>query len=38
LDKAFIVLDGKLRINFRGGVLNTGHESSERTAENTVWI
>lgn len=72
-DETFIVLDGKLRIDFRDGsvelstgemfvvpkgvehkpfaenevkvllieprgVLNTGHESGERTAENDVWI
>ncbi|THK36875.1 cupin domain-containing protein [Ensifer sp. MPMI2T] len=72
-DEAFIVLDGTLRIDFRGGsvtvgpgemyvvpkgvehkpfaqgevkmllieprgILNTGHEGGERTAENDVWI
>jgi mannose-6-phosphate isomerase-like protein (cupin superfamily) len=72
-DETFIVLDGKLRIDFRDGhvdiaagemfvvpkgvkhkpfaegevklllieprgVLNTGHEGGERTAQNDVWI
>jgi mannose-6-phosphate isomerase-like protein (cupin superfamily) len=72
-DETFIVLEGKLRIDFRDGavnlatgemfvvpkgvehkpfadgevklllieprgVLNTGHEASERTAQNDVWI
>ena len=72
-DETFIVLEGKLRIDFRDGavtlaagemfvvpkgvehkpfadgevklllieprgVLNTGHEPSERTARNDVWI
>ena len=72
-DETFIVLEGVLRIDFRGGavhiakgemyvvpkglehkpyaekevhlllieprgVLNTGHEGGERTAENDVWI
>ena len=72
-DETFIVLEGKLRIDFRDGgvdlhagemfvvprgvehkpfadgevklllieprgVLNTGHETSDRTAQNDVWI
>ena len=72
-DETFIVIDGKLRIDFRDGavhlssgemfvvpkgvehkpwaehevklllieprgVLNTGHEDGERTAENDIWI
>ena len=72
-DETFIVLDGKLRIDFRDGavnlsagemfvvpkgvehkpfasgevklllieprgVLNTGHEAGDRTAQNDVWI
>ena len=72
-DETFIILEGKLRIDFRDGavnlstgemfvvpkgvehkpfaeeevklllieprgVLNTGHEDSERTAQNDVWI
>ena len=72
-DETFIVLDGRLRIDFRDGsvelgagemfvvpkgvehkpfadgevklmlieprgVLNTGHEGGERTAQNDVWI
>lgn len=72
-DEAFIVIDGKLRIDFRDGavhlskgdlfvvpkgvehkpfaqaevklllieprgVLNTGHEGGERTAQNDVWL
>ena len=72
-DETFIVLEGKLRIDFRDGavnlsagemfvvpkgvehkpfadgevklllieprgVLNTGHEASDRTAQNDVWI
>ena len=72
-DETFIVIEGKLRIDFRDGavhlspgemfvvpkgiqhkpyaenevklllieprgVLNTGHEGGERTAENDVWI
>ena len=72
-DETFIVMEGKLRIDFRDGavevragemfvvpkglehkpfaksevklllveprgVLNTGHESSERTAQNDIWI
>ena len=72
-DETFIVLEGKLRIDFRDGavhlssgemfvvpkgvqhkpyaehevklllieprgVLNTGHEGSDRTAQNDVWI
>ena len=43
-DETFIVLEGKLRIDFRDGAvqprgtLNTGGEGGERTAPSDAWI